>query len=149
MAAELTRRGVLSGMAVGVTSTAGCLEKLRTGCEDQSRYILILTEVDIEAVRTDPISYQNLSSGERRLIEKTLDSGRYETCPGVDDDESRALFDFADRVQAHRSNGYAYLQYEERYYQIGLVLSAVYYARTEHDPSETPDSTRGNTATPP
>lgn len=137
MAPELTRRGVLGGMAVGMTSTAGCLQKLLTGCEDQSRYVLILTEVDIEAVRTDPISYQNLASHERRLVNKTLERGRYETCPGVEDDESRALFDFADRVEAHESNGYAYLQYEGRYYQIGLVLSAVYYARTEHNTSET------------
>lgn len=138
MASELTRRGALGGMALGMTSMAGCLQTLLTGCEDQSRYILILTELERDAVRTDPIGYQNLSSNERRLVEKTLDNGRYEMCPqDVSDNESRALYDFADRVQDHRSNGYAYLQYEGRYYQIGLVLSAVYYARTEHHPNET------------
>jgi hypothetical protein len=76
MAADLTRRGVLGGMAVTLTAMPGCVRL--SGCEDQSKYILILTAVDRDAVRTEPIAYQDLSTAERRLVEKTLAEGRYE-----------------------------------------------------------------------
>ena len=116
---------------------AGCLQQLLTGCEDESKYVLILTEVESDAVRTAPITYRDLSTNERRLVQNTLDSARYEVWPQqVSNEDSRALFEFRDRVESHRSNGYAFLDYEGRYYQIGLVLSAVYYARTEHHPTE-------------
>jgi hypothetical protein len=147
MAAALTRRAVLGGMAVSVTAIPGCVRL--SGCEDQSKYILILTAVDSDVVRTEPIAYQNLSADERRLVEKTLDQGRYETCPWeASDDESRAFYAFGDRVESHRADGYAYLEYEERQYQIGLVLSAVYYALTEHHPTGTPEATEAATTTP-
>lgn len=142
MVSNPTRRRVLGIVTAGIAAIPGCVEYLRTGCEADSKYILILTEVERGAVRTDPIPYENLTEDERRLIEKALDGGRYETCPHESESESQAFFEFGDRVQSRRQDGYAYLEFQGRYYQIGLVLSAVYYARTEHDQTRTPDPTR-------
>lgn len=142
MVTNPTRRSVLGTVIVGIATVPGCLDYLPTGCEDGSKYILILTEVEPDAVRIDPIPSENLTTNERRLVEKALDGGRYETCPqDVSESESRAFYDFGDRVQSRSQEGYAYLQFHGRDYQIGLVLSAVYYARTEHEPTEMADST--------
>ncbi|MDZ7701097.1 MAG: hypothetical protein U5J98_02965 [Halobacteriales archaeon] len=135
----MRRRTLLTSGLAASLSLAGCVGYRLSGCESQNRYILKLTEVDQAVLRTDPIPYRNLSANEQRLIRKTLDTGRFETCPGEGSDEDRgALFEFQSRVQDHSENGYAYLTYDGRYFQIGLVISAVYYARTKHHPDETP-----------
>lgn len=138
MAMDLTRRAVLAGATASLTSTAGCVEYLLTGCESQSKHVLILTAVDRDVLRTDPIQYENLSENEQRLVQKTLETGRYEICPGQASDEAqRALSKLRSRVEDQSENGYAYLRYVGRFFQIGLVIAAVYYARTKHHPDET------------
>jgi len=121
------RRTLLTTVLAASLSLSGCVEYLMAGCESQNKYILRLTEVDEEVLRTDPIPYRNLSENEHRLVRKTLDTGRFETCPGEGSDEDR-----------DSENGYAHLRYDGRYYQIGLVIAAVYHARTKHHPDETP-----------
>lgn len=134
----MRRRTLLTSSVAASLSLSGCVEYLLTGCESQSKYILKLTEVDKDVLRTDPIPYRNLSDNEQRLVRKTLDTGRFETCPGEGSDEDRkALFDLQSRVQSHSEDGYAYLTFDDQYFQIGLVISAVYYARTKHHPEET------------
>ncbi|MDX1746213.1 MAG: hypothetical protein R3324_09775 [Halobacteriales archaeon] len=74
---------------------------------------MILTEVEPDSVRTEPIEYERLSVPEQRLVEKSLDGGRYETCPqDVSESESEAFYAFGDRVRGVSQNGYAYLAYE-------------------------------------
>lgn len=139
MALELTRRAVLAGSVASLGTTAGCLEYLSRGCESQSEYVLLLTAVAEAALRTEPIRYRNLSVNEQRLVRKTLETGRFEMCPGEEPDDLRAAyFDLETRVGAHGEDGYAYLRIGDRYIQIGLVISAVYHARTEHHTEESP-----------
>ena len=128
-----TRRNVIGIVTGGLASIPGCVEYFRSGCEKDSEYLLILTAVEPEAVRTEPIDYASLSAPERRLIEEALDGGRYEVCPhALSETESQAFYEFGDRVRESSESGYAFLEYEGRYFQVGLILSAVHYARTEH-----------------
>lgn len=137
-----TRRSVLGIVTSGIATFSGCVEYLRTGCENDSKYLLILTEVEPNTVRTESIEYGSLTAAEQRLIERALDTDQYETCPqDVSESESEAFYEFGDRVRERSQNGYAYLGYQGRFYQIGLVLSAVHYARTEHKATETSDKT--------
>lgn len=136
-----TRRDALSVAVLGVLPASGCAGYggyLATGCTDESRYSLVLTRVDTPPEDTDAIRYERLSANERELVEKALDGGRYETCPSEAQSggESAAFERLGERVRAHRSEGgRVYLQYEGRYYQIGLVVAAVIYAPTEHTSS--------------
>lgn len=137
-----TRRSVLGIVTSGIATFSGCVEYLRAGCEIDSKYLLILTEVGPDTVRTESIEYGSLTAPEQRLIERALDEDHYETCPqDVSESESVAFDDFGDRVRERSQNGYAYLEYQGRYYQIGLVVSAVHYARTEYESTGTSDTT--------
>lgn len=142
----MRRRRLLTAIPAVSLLLAGCVDYLQTGCESDSRYILILTPVEEDVVRTDPIAYRNLSTSEKSLLQKSLESGRFETCPAPGSEEGRQeWFEFQSRVQEHAENDYAYLKYDDGYFQIGLVISAVYYARTEHHPLSPPSPTRDNT----
>lgn len=106
-----------------------------TNCKVDKPESMYNSEVSVQSVldeqpdSVNPIPYESLPDGERRIIAEVLEVGGYATCDTSEAFQSfleKAVYDYADKQEGDATN--VWLEYEKNYYKLYIRKQDQVYA---------------------